>query len=602
LYKVTQKMLTFLDRKQKQKLFILIAINLIAGTTEVIGVISFFPFMTLVGDPNLATSNEHLQLIFSILSLETIDEYLIFLGILTFIAVFITISFRTLATFCNMKFAQFCEAELASKLLSISLNQNYSWHIANDPRVLSKSILAEINQIVNKGLLALVQLFTGLFVSFQLFLLMAIVDTTVALTLTLVIGSFYGAVYFFVKGYVRRSGDARVLATSEKYKLVQDSLNNIKFVKIHGQEGVIKKQFKKAANQLAEALTLVNTVKQVPRALLELLAVLFLISMIIIFIRMDGYDSVPLGIMTVYALGAYRIMPSLQTVFSSYTSIKFSQKAAEAIFSLFKEDLLSNRIESNNFESEGVDDNFLQGDIELSKIGFYFGKKLVINDLSLLLKQGERVAIIGSSGCGKTTLLDIVCGLIFPSRGSIKVGDKQITMENIISWQRSLFYTPQEPYILNGSLAQNITLKDSLNEYENIRLHKVVQRLGINTFIDIDDIEKNDGLLGGVAFGVSGGQAQRIGIARALYSNKPILIFDEATSSLDIEGEKNIIGCILKESKGRTVIVVSHNIPSLKHFDRIVMLRNGAIVVDGTYNQLLRDSPEFRRLANVDGQ
>ena len=325
-------------------------------------------------------------------------------------------------------------------------------------------------------------------------------------------------------------------------------------------------------------------VKQLPRNILEMCAISLTIISIIVLIWRQGFENVPIALFSVYALAGFRIIPAIQTVFSSCATLQFVETAIDRVTEDFEKQFTQMPI---NNGSSTLNHNH---DISLRKVSVEHKGVLALDNVSLKINKGSKVVIVGKSGSGKTTLLDILSGLISPDRGSVFIGKTKLDQSNSFLWQKQISYAPQNVFLLSGSVAKNIALHDSIDPKSEKKLRNCADMAHVTSIFEKSARSGLKEVIGDGGSGLSGGQAQRIGIARALYHDRQTVILDESISSIETITGRAIIEAVLNANPNKTVIMVTHNLDLIELFDRVILLEAGKIIADGPYDNLKLES------------
>jgi len=380
-------------------------------------------------------------------------------------------------------------------------------------------------------------------------------------------------IYFLNKKKLKNIGRARNFFSERQLENLQQGIGGIREVKILGKEFFFVKNFKNSTEELAVANYNSSVISGSPKLLIEFLAVLSF-GFAIIILTMQGHtltESFPL--LAVYFAATYKLLPSFQKILFFMNRLKFSYPTAKQLINLLPELLEKKVIEKN----KGLKKNF-SNEININNVSFKYPKndKLIFSNLNFKISKNSFIGISGESGVGKSTLIDIILGLIRPNSGSILVDDVDI-FKNLRDWQNTIGYVPQNIFLISDSIKKNIALGLEDYEIDDKSLNQAIDRSCLRNFIKELEYKENT-IVGEDGSLISWGQRQRIGIARALYNNPSVLIFDEATSSLDSKTEENILEEIQLLKKNLTLIFVSHKRESLKKCDKIFSIKNGMIL------------------------
>ena len=584
------KNFSLLHEKEKNFFFILIIVIVINSLLEVLGLFSVLPFIALVSDPNIVLNNRFLLKIYlfssNLLNFNNINSFIILMGFVSILGMLLSLLLRLINIFLISNFINNKEYKTSSYILSNYLSQTYEWFFNQNISQISKNILSEVNLVITGSLSHFLNLVSHSILTFIVFFLIILLYPVPSLIICFVVGLIYVLIYLFLKKKLFSLGLIRVQSTAKKFEIVNKAFSSFKMIKLYKLENYFSDEFKKNSELFSKTNILSEIYTVSPRYLIEVIIFSGIILMILFsFFQGDNFiNSIPyLGL---YALAAYKAIPSIQQIFFSISRLKFSEKAVD---SLLKELNLFSFIKTNNI-SQNLENLDFNKNIKLENIHFTYQKGgKTLKNINMIIPRYSKIGIAGKTGSGKSTLIDIIIGLLNPSSGRILIDDKILSINNIISWKKKIGYVPQQIYLSDNSLKQNIAF--GLNE-EDIDYKKVkhAAKLScIDQFIETLP-QKYDTIVGERGVRLSGGEIQRIGIARALYREPKILIFDEATSALDNLTESSVMDAVEnKIAKKITLIHISHRLQSLKNCEKIYILDEGEFIREGSYNDLFKN-------------
>lgn len=581
--------------KEIRKLTLLFLATLIMGFLEVIGVASIAPFMAVVSNPELIRTNEYLWLGYQHLGFENDNYFLITLGCLVLVAMTISNGYTALMNGWTIYFSNMQGHYLSMRLMQKYMAQPYIFYLNRNTADLSKNILAEVYRCVGGVVLPTIQACAKIVTTLFIFIFLLILDPVLAVSVVFVLGTAYAILFGLARHHVNKIGRLSTAAVLERYKIASEALSGIKDLKLSGREAEFLNRFATPSDGSARYSAQAGLIAALPKYALEIVAFGGIVSIVIYLISVGENSGHVIPLISLYALAGYRLMPALQLIYANLTRIKYNLPALEIIL---KD--LSDGKEDDLEAHDNCRPLAFEREIRLENLLFFYpnSHKPVLHELDLKIQSNTTIGLVGTTGSGKTTLIDIVLGLLTPESGSIAVDDIQISSENIHAWQKNIGYVPQTIYLSDDTVANNIAFALPDNE---IDMHRVVEAAKI---AELDDFieslsEQYQTIVGERGVRLSGGQRQRIGIARALYHDPKVLVLDEATSSLDGITENVIMDAIQNLSHKKTIIMIAHRLTTVKACDVIHVMKEGKIVDSGTYNELLASNIQFYKMANA---
>ena len=391
-------------------------------------------------------------------------------------------------------------------------------------------------------------------------------------------------------------------ANTEQFKALNEAFGDVRLVKLWGCEDFFINSYSKPAAAVARFNSTKTVIKQTPRSIMEIIAFGGII-IVVLYLLASGrgfQDLLPL--IGVYAFAIYRLMPSLQTIFADATEMRFAAKSIDSLYETMYS--FNNEKHPSSVDNKKVERILLKKEFRLESITFSYPntQEPVICNLNLKVDVNSSVALVGVTGAGKTTIANIILGLLKPDIGKILVDGIEITDENLSNWQRNLGYIPQDIYLQDDTIARNIAFGIPDDSIDLGVIEDVARIANIHNFIVKELPEGYQTIVGERGVRLSGGQRQRIGIARALYNNPDILVLDEATSALDGATEGEVFTAIQNIAKTKTLIIIAHRLTTIKECDVIYVLKNGSITGSGKYDELIETNENFRKIAGVKTQ
>lgn len=430
-----------------------------------------------------------------------------------------------------------------------------------------------------------------------IFILLLIVNPWIAFIAVLLFTFFYGIIFFYLRGSLKERGGKRIEENTGRFTSVGEALGGIKDIKVLGREKYFIERFSRHSINFSKLHAWSCVVANMPRYLMEVVAFGGVIALILALMAFGekGKEIIPLVSFFVFA--GYRLMPALQDIFYSFTSFQFNK----AILNKIYQDIHEGSIEPNqDFDNKELLEPFaFQRSISFNNLSFFYPnrKDFVLKDINFQMNKGASIGIVGPTGGGKTTLIDLILGLLTPSQGALEVDGIKIKNENVRNWQRNIGYVPQQVYFSDDTVSRNIAFGVSDDQIDMDQVKKVAKIANIHNFIEKELPLGYDTFIGERGVRLSGGQKQRISIARALYHNPEVLVLDEATSSLDGTTEKAVLEAIDNLAKLKTLIIVAHRLKTVEHCDTLYFLDKGKITTQGNYKDLLKNNLQFQEMA-----
>ncbi|MDA7733966.1 ABC transporter ATP-binding protein/permease [Candidatus Pelagibacter sp.] len=584
---IFKKILFFLTPSELKKAGLLLILILIMALIDMMGVASILPFMAVLTNPSLIESNAILNNIFqasNVIGIKTIKEFIFFLGILVFLILIFSLSFKAVTIYVQARFIQMREYSISKRLLETYLNQQYSWFLNRNSADLGKSILSEVGLIVTQGLTPMFNFITQIIITSSLIILLLLIDIKLTLIIIFVIGGAYFLIFKLSRKFLNRIGKERLFSNEQRFKAISEAFGASKEVKVGALEKVFSNRFSTPSLVYAKHQATSQIINILPRFFIEGIAFGGMLIIILYIISKVGTFNNAIPIIAVYAFAGYRLMPSLQQIYSAGSTLKFVSPSIKILY----EDLKDLKSPNTNHE-QGVMQ--LNKAITLNKINYNYpnSSRTTLRDIDLTIPARKTIGFVGETGCGKTTTVDIILGLLEPQKGTLEIDGKVITKNNKRSWQSSIGYVPQHIYLSDDTIAANIAFGIDLKDINYQSVVKSSKIADLHQYVTNELPNQYQTVIGERGVRLSGGQRQRIGIARALYHNPKVLILDEATSSLDNQTEKAVMDAVNNLSNDITIILIAHRLNTVKNCDIIFKLDKGELISQGTFDEVIND-------------
>ena len=591
------KLRSLFDRNDTIQLRFLFAAILAAAFFEVIGIASILPFMRLVAEPDIIYDNELIKWVYDSLNFASARALLIGVGICSITFIAISNALMALTSWLQSKFAWSIAHSISLRLVETYARQPYEFFLNHNSADLIKKIVSDVNNLVTGVLLAGSEFAAQMVVSLLIFALLVIVQPMLTCIVFGIFATVYGLIYISRSAYVAQMGQERLDADSVRYKTFVEFLTGIKAVKTDGAERFFIDRFEAASLLFSSIHPRFQFISMAPRYVVETLTFGGIIAIVLFLLAGDKDFLGALPMLSLFTLAGYRLLPSLNRAFTAATRFRHTFHVI---------DLIARDLNQNGLQSESEQKYLCMNHrikfrdrITLEDVSFKYQNAAVsaLENIDLTIPMNAKIAFVGPTGSGKTTMVDLIVGLLNAQHGRLLVDGVPITPQNANHWQRELGYVPQEVFLYSDTVTRNIAFGVADNKVDMDRIRHDGRMARIDGFIRNELPHGYETELGERGHRLSGGQRQRIGIARALYRQPKVLILDEATSALDGVTEEAVIRAIQEGTHNLTVIIVAHRFSTVKWCDRIYLLERGCLVQDGSYAELLASSTMFREMA-----
>ena len=582
-----KKVLDLLTQHEKKRAILLLILILFMAFIDVLGVASIMPFVAVLTSPDLILTNPVLKYLYNIsniLGVDSIEEFIFTFGVMVFFILMASITLRAVTQYAQVRFALMREYSIGSRLIESYLHQPYLWFLQRNTGDFGKIILSELNQVIYDTILPILNLIAQTAITIAILTLLVLVDPKLALIVGLVFSISYAAIFYFVKNILNKIGSERVLANTERFISVNEAFGSIKEVKVGGFEKNYINRFKKPSKIFAHCQSTAMVISQLPRYFIEGIAFGGIVLLLLVLIAKGNLFSDIVHIITLYVFAGYRLLPSLQQIYTAITQLRVSNVGLNIVH----KDLMNLKSSEKNFDTQSIIK--LTKSIELNNISFDYpnSTKTTLKNINLSIPAFSKVGFVGATGSGKTTISDLILGLLDPKQGALIVDGNTITNNNKRFWQKSIGYVPQQIFLIDDSIAANIAFGVDPKDIDRQAVEWASKIANLHNFV-MNELPNNyNTVVGERGVKLSGGQRQRIAIARALYHKPQVLILDEATSALDNETEKAVMDSINNLSKDVTIILIAHRLNTLRNCDIIFKLDKGQIVSRGTFDELIK--------------
>lgn len=583
-----------LDLRQRRRLVALQILSVLMGLSTVGGLAPILPFFSALADPQAMAHYPALRFLYEHLHFTDPQRFVTGLGVAFAAGVVLSNAVNLFGSLAIDRFAYQVGDALHTALFNEYLHRSYGFHARTHSSILANNILHETGRVVNgilrHGLILVTNIITILFIVGSMILLNAQVATLAIVGL----GASYVVVYALARRRLWRNGRIQSREYAERTRIVTESLGPIKEIIILQAQRSFVARFAQSCQSISRTVISTLAISQSPRPILECTTVCVLVAVALSTSRRGEGLGPWIAQLSFMGLAVYRLLPALQQVFLAVVRIRSDRHALQSV----ADDLQRARAQGP-VAACAAPEHAWHGrprrEINMRAVSFYpaAGRPPAIANLTLCIPAGGVVGLVGANGSGKTTLLDLLSGLLVPQSGQVVIDGIVLSETNLNQWHAALAYVPQNIFICDCTVAENVALGVPTAQIDRERVRAAVRLARLEECVNALP-NGYDEVLGERGAGLSGGQRQRLGIARALYREASVLILDEPTSALDGAAEREIIDMLTSRREGRTVVLVAHRLTSLQRCDVIHELANGRIVRSGTYDELSADWGDAR--------
>ncbi|MGG1629487.1 ABC transporter ATP-binding protein [Rossellomorea sp. NRS-1567] len=584
------KLLVIFNKNDKKRLFYLFFLMIFAALFETLGIGLILPFVGILTNPEMIHENDFLSETYKLFNFPSTTMYITF-SVIGLLLIFVLKNLYLL--FFN--YAQFRvilnqQVKLSRELFKEYLTKPYTFHLQKNSADLLRNVDVEVPRVFQGIVISGFQLITEILVIFCILLLLLFAAPLATITASILLGGSVMVFFKYFRKKITHLGKEQQTVNGSMIKWVNQGLGASKEVKVSGNEKFFINSYAYQSQIKANNSRYMKMLEQVPRLFIETLLVSVVLITMLIIVFQDRSTSELISTMALFAMAAFRLMPSITRVVALITTIKYSQPALAVVYN----DLFLNKekkqvsTKSSHITTGNNDSKTYKDSIELKNISFRYPnqKNYSVKEASIIIPIGQSVAFIGESGAGKTTIVDIILGLFTPEKGQVLVDGTDLE-EQKSTWQKKIGYIPQSIFLSDDTIRGNIAFGVDNKDIDEKAVWRALKQAQLKEFVEAlpEQLETSVGERG---VRLSGGQRQRIGIARALYHNPEIIFMDEATSALDNETEKEIMKAIDALKGDKTLIIIAHRLSTIENCDIVYRMNNGKVVAIN--NQLVQSS------------
>ena len=576
-----KKLWQHLTKRRRKQFLLLLIIMIVASIMEVVSIGAIVPFLGALTSPEQIYQHQLTQPLIQILGLTDPRQLLLPLTIIFVLATLIAAMVRLLLLYVLTRLSYSTGADLSIDIYRRTLYQDYSVHTSRNSSEIINSIITKTNTVTSGILVPYLNFVSSFIIMIGIVSLVFTINAQVAFSIFFIFGLLYWIITFFARRSLQKNSQLIADESSKMVKTLQEGLGGIRDVLIDGSQEFYCTLYRNADLSLRKASGDNVFIGASPRYLMEAIGMTLIAILAYVLTFQKGGVMSAIPTLGALALGAQKLLPAMQTLYGSYSGIKGSTSSFIDVLNLLDQPLPSN---INQDLKKPIPFN---QEVVLNNLSFRYSKDTpwILKNINLSFKKGEKIGFIGATGSGKSTLIDILMGLIIPTSGELLIDGAPITKKNRRAWQVLISHVPQSIYLVDSSIQENIAFGVALDQIKDHRVVQVAKQAQIAEMINNLN-NKYKALVGERGVQLSGGQRQRIGIARALYKNSDVLIFDEATSALDTQTEEKIMQQIDQLAVNQTIFIIAHRLTTLKQCDRVIRINADYSIEQLNYDQI----------------
>ena len=584
---LTKQLFFLMEYKRRFQLLLLLILMILTSIFEVISIGAVIPFLGVLIEPANIFELPAAQTFIQALGVEQPSQIILPFTVLFGIAVLVSGLMRLLLLWASIRFSYTTGVDLSVGVFKQIINQPYIEHTKINSSEIISSISIKIDQVIVGVVLPVLNIVSSFIIFTAIIFVLIIINPIAALIAISFFSLLYVSIYLYVRRKLLVNSLNISLESTSLIKILQEALGGIRDIIIDSNHEFYRNIYQRADLRFRKSAGNNNFIGQSPRYIMETFGVL-LIILLAYMLSVDNEksfsDAIP--ILGALALGAQKLLPVMQLFYNSWANVKGSHSILNEVLDLLNtNDSITMNVINSNFS--------FKKNITLKNVSFGYDENslLAINKINIDITKGECIGVIGKTGTGKSTLIDIIMGLLDPIHGTLEVDGHVITRSNQRDWQSLIAHVPQNIYLSDSTLEENIAFGVPIEEIDRSLVKSVAISANIDSVANKWPL-KYKTIMGERGIRLSGGQRQRIGIARALYKQADVLFLDEATSSVDTKTESSIMEAIVKLGHDVTLIIIAHRITTLKNCSRILELTKEGKIHEKAYSDITESSLE----------
>jgi len=590
-----KKLIYLLPKGDGAKIVVLFLMMVAASLIELAGIGMIPAFVAIVAVPEKVLEYEKIEPLLMYFNIQNAQDLLV-LGSVALVLMFLVKSLYIIFfAYIESRYLYNRRHRISQRMMALYMQAPYTFHLKQNSSELVRNIIGEVNILINMVLQGFLRIGKDGVMAITILGFLLYFEPLITLIVVLLSGLGAGSFLLLTQKKMKQYGEEELEYRGKMMKAVYEGIGGLKDARVLNRENEFINQYSIYSLKSTTIKIFTRFIQQIPKPIVEISAVvgMMLISLLMVWQGRPMAAIIPT--LTLFAMATVRLMPAVQSISSMYTSLKYNIASIDPIYGDLKK--LEYEIREFHEDRRKAKKVILQRQIEVNNLYYTYpeSSEQALRGVSFTIPKGKAVAFVGESGAGKTTIVDLLLGLMKPTKGAITVDGKDIH-ENLAGWQQNIGYIPQSIYLSDDTLRRNIAFGLPDKEIDNEKVMRAIESAQLGKLLT-NLPEGLETRIGEHGTRISGGQRQRVGIARALYHNPEVLVMDEATSALDNITEQQVTRAIESLMGERTIIMIAHRLTTVMNCDRLYLMEEGKIIQEGTYQELVKSSQQFREMA-----
>lgn len=596
---ITKQIHSLLTARERQRFLYMVLSAMAMTALELVGISAIVAFMAILAQPDLVYENRWLNRLYTAVGIDDTHTFILISGFTLLLIYLLKNLLAAFTVWLQLRFVWGTLLSLSQRLLEKYIYSPYQYFLTRNTSEIQKNLLSEMNQIVNGVMMPATRLITQSIMAGCIIALLFWNDPVLASAITILFGGAYASVYFGFRHKLSTIGARRVAADKLRFKALSEVLGGIKEVRMTGREQYFIDNFTAALRNFTRQVIAGGLIAELPKYLIESLAIggILGITLYIVGVKQTMQEVIPVA--TLYAVAAYRILPAFQQITQALSALRFNRKSLSVITTdLASLDQHPGAAQIREIRTQRIT---CEESVNLEDVSFRYpaAEKNAVEHLTLTIHKNTSIGLVGPTGAGKSTVADILLGLLIPQSGQVKIDQMRITGQTAPAWQIHTGYVPQQTFLADDTVASNIAFGVHRDDIDHGALADAARMAHIYEFVTEQLPDGFNTIVGERGIRLSGGQRQRIAIARALYHKPELIVFDEATNALDGATETTIRQSVRELAGTKTLLIIAHRLNTVKDCDVIYVLEHGKIIASGSYEKLMEECEIFRAMAQA---